>query len=304
MVDRSTPRPERSKWATSEGSDHRLHGAARVGVWIAVVGLASGLPASAAVAAGRAVAALVLPPIVVALLVGAAVVFTAVLRPLLLVLAASVAGLWMITLLVLLVGPGMTSWPLAIQILVVNGAKVVPLAGTLAVIWHYRPSRRHLALRVGDWQADSGLRIGRHRIDWRWIGPTVAIVVCGGTITSAAGAFSPAGLSAALVWLPVYTIAAIVNASAEELMFRHAVNATIGPLMSQWTRITLTSLYFGVTHINGTPSGPVGVLLSAAFGVALALAIEHTRGFCWNWTMHFLADMAIFFALIAATTPT
>jgi hypothetical protein len=51
--------------------------------------------------------------------------------------------------------------------------------------------------------------------------------------------------------------------------------------------------------VHGNPSGLVGILLSGAFGVVLALAIEQTRGFCWNWTLHFAADVAIFTTLVA-----
>jgi membrane protease YdiL (CAAX protease family) len=187
---------------------------------------------------------------------------------------------------------------------VVNGAKVVPVALTVAVVLLYRPSREDFALRVGQWRADSGLRVAGRPVDWRWIGGTVAVVVCGGTIATGVGAFSGDGLRAALGWLPVYAAAAVINSAAEEFLFRHAVNAVTRRLVSRFTLIALTSLYFGVTHLNGTPSGPVGVLLTSAFGVILALAIDHTRGFCWNWTLHFLGDLAIFFTLIATASLT
>lgn len=279
--------------------------AALIVIWVAVVGLASGLPASLAVMAGWSAGSVVLPPLVVALLVVATRLDVArAVRPLLFVVAASMTGLWVIT-----VGLGaaqrmLAGWPLAVQILVVNGAKVVPVALTAAVVLRYRPSREDSALRVGQWRADSGLRVAGRPVDWRWIGGTVAVVVCGGTIATGVGAFSGDGLRAALVWLPVYAAAAVINSAAEEFLFRHAVNAVTRRLVSRFTLIALTSLYFGVTHLNGTPSGPVGVLLTSAFGVILALAIDHTRGFCWNWTLHFLGDLAIFFTLIATASPT
>lgn len=286
------------------GSPARLGRGNRASVWVAVVGLASGLPASVAVTAGWADAALVFPPIVAVLLAGAAAMLGRVLRPLLLVLAASVTGLWIITVALGVADSALTEWPVAMRILVVNGAKVLPLALTAGVIAWYRPSREDASLRLGRWRADTGLRLAGHRIDWRWIGTTAGIMIWAGAIATGVEAFSVAGLRAALVWLPIYTVAAVINAAAEEFMFRHAVNAVAGPLMSRGALVALTSAYFGVTHINGTPSGLAGILLSGSFGVVLALAINHTRGFCWNWTLHFLADMAIFFTLIAATTPT
>jgi membrane protease YdiL (CAAX protease family) len=186
---------------------------------------------------------------------------------------------------------------------VVNGAKVVPVALTALVLLRYRPSREDSALRVGQWRADSGLRVAGRPVDWRWIGATVAVVVCGGTLATGVGAFSGDGLRAALVWLPVYAAAAIINSAAEEFLFRHAVNAVTRRLVSRFTLVALTSSYFGVTHLNGTPSGPLGVLLAGAFGMVLALAIDHTRGFCWNWTLHFLGDLAIFFTLVSTASP-
>ncbi|SDK63046.1 CAAX protease self-immunity [Actinopolyspora mzabensis] len=275
---------------------------AQASVWLAVIGLASGLPASLAVAAGWENAGFALPPIIAVLLVTSAVFLHRAVRPLLLVLTASVTGLWLITVALELAEPLLLGWPTAARVLAVNGAKVLPLALTAIVLLRYRPGRHEMALRVGQWRADSGLRVAGYRIDWRLIGTTVGFVVCCGTIATGVEAFNVAGLSEALLWLPVYTAAAVVNATAEEFLFRHAINAVAGPLMGRTALIALTSAYFGVTHINGTPSGLAGILLSGPFGVVLALAIDHTRGFCWNWTLHFIADMAIFFTLIAANS--
>ncbi|WP_170837457.1 CPBP family intramembrane glutamic endopeptidase [Actinopolyspora xinjiangensis] len=237
------------------------------------------------------------------LLATSAVFLHRAVRPLLLVLTASVTGLWFITVASDLMEPLLVGWPTAARVLAVNGAKVLPLVLTAMVLVRYRPDQHEISLRLGRWRADSGLSVAGHRIDWRLIGTTVGFVVCCGTIATGVGEFNVAGLSEALSWLPVYTAAAVVNATAEEFLFRHAINGVAGPLMGRTALIALTSAYFGVTHVNGTPSGLLGVLLSGSFGVVLALAIDHTRGFCWNWTLHFTADMAIFFTLIAATAP-
>jgi hypothetical protein len=85
------------------------------------------------------------------------------------------------------------------------------------------------------------------------------------------------------------------------LIFRHSVNAATRTLLGPVARIALTSVYFGLSHIHGTPSGLAGVLLTGAFGVILAWAIERTRGYGWNWVLHGIADLTIFATLIAAT---
>jgi len=134
-------------------------------IWVVTVGLASGLPASLAVVAGWSAGPIVLPPLVVALLVVAAGSDVArAVRPLLFVLAASVTGLWVITIGLGAAQRVLAGWPLAVQILVVNGAKVVPLALTAAVLLRYRPSREDSALRVRQWWADSGLRVAPGRV--------------------------------------------------------------------------------------------------------------------------------------------
>jgi hypothetical protein len=89
--------------------------AALIVIWVTVVGLASGLPASLALMAGWSAGSVVLPPLVVALLVVATRLEVArAVRPLLFVVAASVTGLWVIT-----VGLGaaqrmLAGWPLAV----------------------------------------------------------------------------------------------------------------------------------------------------------------------------------------------
>jgi membrane protease YdiL (CAAX protease family) len=261
------------------------------------VALASGLVAWLAALAGWAHAELVLPPLIGAMLLGAALA-SRQLRPALLVLAATVVGLWLIAVALALVADPTGDWPLACRILLAAAAKVVPVAVVVAVL--VASGRVGSAdLRVGDWRAPSGVRVAGRDVDWRWIGGVVAVIVCGGTVASGAADLTGAGIRAALLWLPVIALAAAINATAEELLFRHAVNATTRGLVGTWTRVALTSTYFGLAHVHGNPSGLVGILLSGAFGVVLALAIEQTRGFCWNWTLHFAADVAIFTTLVA-----
>ena len=280
------------------GTDH-----ARAGVFttalglFAAVALASGLVAYMAALAGWARAELVLPPLIGGLLLAASAASRR-LRPVLLVLAATVVGLWLIAVGLALVAGPTGGWPLACRILLATAAKIIPVAVVVAVLVAY--GRIGGAdLRVGDWRARSGIRLAGHDVDWRWVGGIVAVLVCGGTVASGAADLTGAGVRAALLWLPVIALAAAVNAVTEELLFRHAVNATTRELVGTWTRIALTSTYFGLAHVHGNPSGLTGVLLSGAFGLVLALAIEHTRGFCWNWTLHFAADVAIFTTLVA-----
>ena len=294
---------------TARGAGHDTPRAAAsplaaITVWLAATVMASGLLAWA-VSVGWPAAETVLPPLIAAALLGGAVCGRRWgLAPVLAVLAASTAGMWAITVALTAFDAGISGWPPAVQMLVVNGAKLVPLALVVVALRGSRLGAADADLRVGSWRAGSGLRVGNRPIDWRWLGGATAVVLVGGIAASGAGEFSSTGLWAAVVWLPVYGCAAAVNSAVEEFIFRHAINATTRTLLTTATRVALTSTYFGLAHIHGTPSGVPGILLTAALGLVLALAIEHTRGFCWNWTLHFLADVAIFATLIATTTST
>ncbi|MDA3646657.1 hypothetical protein LZ318_25975 [Saccharopolyspora indica] len=138
-------------------------------LWIAVVGLATGLPASLAGAAGWAAGRLVLPPVVISVLLAFALIGRkfAPLRPLLLVLAATVAGLHVITVVSELLGPRLESLPVAVGILVINGAKLVPLILVALVLLAHRPRLADSALRFGDPRAATGLRVAGRSLDWR-----------------------------------------------------------------------------------------------------------------------------------------
>jgi hypothetical protein len=290
---------------TSEASRAPL--AARTVMWVATAVLASGVPATVSTWAGWSTGALVLPPVTVAVLLVAWATIgpdsTARLaRPLLPVLAASVGGLWLISVVQSADGPQvwLASMPLAVQIAVANGLKVIPVALTAVAVVRQHPRRDDLALRVGDWRAASGLRIAGRDIGWHWLGALSIIVLCGGIVGTGTNSFSPDGIATALAWMPLCVATALLNSAAEEFQFRHAVRAFARPALGPTATIALTSVYFGLTHVNGTPSGVPGILLAGAFGLVLAIAIERTRGFCWNWTLHFVADTAIFFTIVAS----
>ncbi|MDA3646656.1 CPBP family glutamic-type intramembrane protease [Saccharopolyspora indica] len=120
------------------------------------------------------------------------------------------------------------------------------------------------------------------------------MLLIGGPVLASAGLLDSGGLRAAAQWLPVCAVAALINSAAEEFLFRHGINAVTAPLLGRTELIALTTLYFGITHLNGTPGGITGVLLGGGFGLVLAIAVAQTRGFCWNWPLHFAADLVIF----------
>jgi len=56
----------------------------------------------------------------------------------------------------------------------------------------------------------------------------------------------------------------------------------------------LTSLYFGIGHFYGVPSGVIGIILSSFLGYILGKSMLETRGFFWAFSLHFLMDFWIY----------
>jgi hypothetical protein len=63
------------------------------------------------------------------------------------------------------------------------------------------------------------------------------------------------------ITLATGAVAAVINLTAEEFLFRHSVNAVLCRQVGRFTLVAFTSSYFGMTYLNGTPSGPVGPAL-------------------------------------------
>jgi ABC-type antimicrobial peptide transport system permease subunit len=63
----------------------------------------------------------------------------------------------------------------------------------------------------------------------------------------------------------------------------------------------ITTIFFGLGHFYGVPSGVLGVILSSFLGWFLGKSLFETKGFFWAWLCHFSSDIFIFtFAAIAA----
>jgi hypothetical protein len=58
--------------------------------------------------------------------------------------------------------------------------------------------------------------------------------------------------------------------------------------------------YFGLTHYYGTPSGAVGVLMAGFWGWAAGKSMIDSRGFTFNYLLHFGMDVIIFMFFVMA----
>lgn len=61
----------------------------------------------------------------------------------------------------------------------------------------------------------------------------------------------------------------------------------------------MSALYFGLGHINGMPSGCIGIAMASFLGWIACRAVLDTRGLAWAVTIHLVQDVGIFWFLAA-----
>lgn len=203
-------------------------------------------------------------------------------------LALFVATFAAVSLLALAV-PALSLWP-------------VPLAVSLVVFWS--------ATRAGPlaWSAP-WLRAGR--IDRRSLALIAAIV--------------PVAAAALVVWSVVDGDAAaghdvyrdlaeryapwqlvlgavgfcLINAAAEELAFNGVVQTAVSGAFATPVAVASTACVFGAAHWYGFPSGWLGVLLAASYGLVLGALRAVSGGLLAPWIAHVFADATIVVLLLS-----
>ena len=161
-------------------------------------------------------------------------------------------------------------------------------------------------LAVGDWSAPvSGMAwLGVADGDsWATVGLTFLVimtVVTAVTVWLLVGRKAGVGFPALLRAVPVGLLFALVNALAEELLFRLAVTEALAPVASMTVVAVVSAILFGVPHWFGNPGRLVGVMLAGFLGWFLALSVLQTGGMGWALTIHVTLDVVIFTILVAA----
>ncbi len=107
----------------------------------------------------------------------------------------------------------------------------------------------------------------------------------------------------ALPLTPVVILIAVINAFNEEFTLRAAPISELFSVVGKKQALMITTLFFGLGHFYGVPSGLLGVLLASFLGWFLGKSMIETKGFFWAWFIHFLPDAFIFtfFAISAVT---
>lgn len=192
--------------------------------------------------------------------------------------------------------PGMVS-VLGDRILLVLRTLVV-----LLILFLFGFSRRDAFLTAGDMSAPvQGLKLpGGRRLNWAVFGPVMALLLAGlfFLILLAMNPGLGSRLAAAIPWLPLILLSALLNAFGEETSFRAAPLATLLPAVGTKQAIWLTAVWFGLGHYyGGVPSGAAGAIGVTLLALLLGKAMVDTRGMGWPLILHIAIDTVIYIAL-------
>jgi membrane protease YdiL (CAAX protease family) len=90
----------------------------------------------------------------------------------------------------------------------------------------------------------------------------------------------------------------VVNAVCEELIFRGVLWELVSEEWNNATALVVTTLLFGVGHLQGYPPGPIGAILAGLYGLILGTLRWWTAGLGLAIACHVGADATIFCILI------
>jgi membrane protease YdiL (CAAX protease family) len=167
---------------------------------------------------------------------------------------------------------------------------LAPLTSYFAVVACVPPMRRSF-----QW-----LRVGR--VTGKSLGVSVALIA---VTSSALWLFhhTTHGLASSGPPLPLRNFGAglascitfaTLNGIFEELVFRGILFDALESQWGKWLALLLTSVAFGVGHLHGYPSNPIGGCLAGLFGAALGGLRLWTSGLALPIVVHIAADATIF----------
>jgi len=97
-------------------------------------------------------------------------------------------------------------------------------------------------------------------------------------------------LQGGIFWILLFSL---TNSFGEEMIYRVGIISPLKGLLTPTTISLISAVIFGLAHINGTPSGIIGISLAGILGFILAKSVLETQGFFWAWVIHFFQDVVI-----------
>lgn len=178
----------------------------------------------------------------------------------------------------------------------------------IGVVWLLGTRPREAYLGTGDLRAPTTSRKPRSTelLRWSTFGPIMLVFLAFVTAWAAAPLVSgPIDVAAALPYLGLAAIAALLNAFWEEVAYRAAPLSQLGRAVAPGMSVLILAVWFGFGHYyGGMPSGPMGAVLTGAVALLFGRAMIETRGLAWPVALHFVGDLVIYtFLALAATAP-
>lgn len=205
------------------------------------------------------------------------------LRPDLLALVAALLGLQITDLIYST--PAVTAWiktaPWRDAVIISSAGKLL-IAATMTVTV-LDLSRREMFLVRGDLTAPGRIPLLNVTLPWSWLGPALILVVGGAAAALMVVALRPdLGMFRRIIGLmPIVLIFSAINAFGEEFTFRSVLLARLVPHVGGEQALWMTSVRFGLGHLFGNPSGPLGTIGATALGLMLGKSMLETKGFFW-----------------------
>jgi membrane protease YdiL (CAAX protease family) len=163
--------------------------------------------------------------------------------------------------------------------------------------------RKDLYLQVGDLRAPfepvGWLGIKKPE-PWTRFGRNYAIVLAILLLVFLVPAFRP-DLSKLSIGIVLFAaVCAVINAFAEEFLYRSALLPQLLPLFGKSSALLLAAWWFGLGHWFGVPNGLTGVLLTAFGGWIFGKSMIETKGMGWAMILHFISDFLVYMVLLLA----
>lgn len=179
------------------------------------------------------------------------------------------------------------------------GASVV----MLLVLLGMGLKRRDFYLTVGNLKATAEPErwgIPRKPETWPGFGGRYALIIVTLFLLFMIPALQPSlsNLSVGLVLFAA--LCAVMNAFAEEFLYRSALLPQVLPLFGKGASLILVAAWFGFAHYFGVPSGITGVILTTIGGWIFAKSMVETRGMGWPLFLHFVSDFTVFVVVLLA----
>jgi membrane protease YdiL (CAAX protease family) len=109
-------------------------------------------------------------------------------------------------------------------------------------------------------------------------------------------------LAAAVPFIAVGAVAALLNAFWEEAAFRAAPLSMLQRAIGPSAGVIVLALWFGLGHYyGGIPSGAFGAFAAGAVALLFGRAMIETRGLGWPLALHFAGDFVIYTFLAIAS---